>query len=197
MTMMTVAGRALDSHPRAGSGDSAYHEGDGDLPSACAEARPGILILGVGNILQKDDGIGVRVIERLMATDVSPRAELLDGGTAGMDLLSEVIGREKVVVVDAVRGGGAPGAVYRFAPESVEEEPYPITSLHQDRVARGAADGKTPWARAQTDRDLRHRAETSRLGARAQPRSGGSTTPRCRYGPGGSWWNGTTPFNRG
>ncbi len=129
--MMTVAGRALDSHPRAGSGDSAYHEGDGDLPSACAEARPGILILGVGNILQKDDGIGVRVIERLMATDVSPRAELLDGGTAGMDLLSEVIGREKVVVVDAVRGGGAPGAVYRFAPESVEEEPYPITSLHQ------------------------------------------------------------------
>lgn len=90
-----------------------------------------ILVLGVGNILQRDDGVGVRVIEHLRSLELPAGVEVFDGGTAALDLLNVVADRQKVIVVDAVQGGGEPGAIYRFAPNDVEVEPHPITSLHQ------------------------------------------------------------------
>ena len=90
-----------------------------------------ILLLGIGNILRSDDGVGVRVIERMRDKVASDTVEVFDGGTAGLDLLSVIDGRQTVLVVDAVDGNQAPGTIYRFTPDDVDNESLRLDSLHQ------------------------------------------------------------------
>lgn len=62
-----------------------------------------ILVLGVGNILLSDEGIGVRVIEALEQRYVLPDGvDVLDGGTAGMELLEAMANRTHLIIVDAI-----------------------------------------------------------------------------------------------
>jgi hydrogenase maturation protease len=62
-----------------------------------------ILVLGVGNILLSDEGIGVRVIEALEQRYVMPEGvDVLDGGTAGMELLEAMANRTHLIIVDAI-----------------------------------------------------------------------------------------------
>ncbi|MDU6684195.1 MAG: HyaD/HybD family hydrogenase maturation endopeptidase [Enterobacteriaceae bacterium] len=62
-----------------------------------------ILVLGVGNILLSDEGIGVRVIEALEQRYVLPdNVDVLDGGTAGMELLEAMASRTHLIIVDAI-----------------------------------------------------------------------------------------------
>ena len=74
-----------------------------------------ILVLGLGNILLGDEGVGVRVVEA-MAADYTfdPAVDLVDGGTSGMDMIDIVAERDHVIVVDAVNTGAAPGTVVRL-----------------------------------------------------------------------------------
>jgi hydrogenase maturation protease len=80
-----------------------------------------ILILGVGNTLLKDEGVGVHVARRLQAMDLPDNVEVMEGGVLGLDLLDHMEEREKVVVVDAVDGGDAPGTVSRLTRADIEE----------------------------------------------------------------------------
>lgn len=89
------------------------------------------LILGVGNILLGDEGIGVRVIEAMKDIDFPGDVEILDGGTASLDLLQILDGRKKVIIIDAVQGGEEPGTLYRFTPEDIRANRPVSTSLHQ------------------------------------------------------------------
>lgn len=93
------------------------------------EKKP-ILVLGVGNLLLKDEGVGVHVARKLMDMDLPSHVEVVDGGTSGFDLLDDIEGRKKVVVVDTVRGGGPPGTIYRMTTEDIEEMPKSRLSLH-------------------------------------------------------------------
>ena len=69
-----------------------------------------VLVLGLGNVLLQDEGVGVAVVERLQRRyRVPEEVELLDGGTSGMSLLEDMSNREHVIVVDAVRTGKPPG----------------------------------------------------------------------------------------
>ncbi|AKL15139.1 TPA: HyaD/HybD family hydrogenase maturation endopeptidase [Kluyvera intermedia] len=62
-----------------------------------------ILVLGVGNILLSDEGIGVRVIEALEQRYVLPdNVDVLDGGTAGMELLEAMASRTHLIIADAI-----------------------------------------------------------------------------------------------
>lgn len=62
-----------------------------------------ILVLGVGNILLSDEGIGVRVIEALERRYVMPEGvDVMDGGTAGMELLEAMASRTHLIIVDAI-----------------------------------------------------------------------------------------------
>jgi len=71
-----------------------------------------VLILGLGNLLMQDEGIGVRVIQQLQRDYQFPKpVELLDGGTAGMALYEHIVGRDHVIVIDAVRTGRPAGTV--------------------------------------------------------------------------------------
>jgi len=90
-----------------------------------------ILVMGVGNILLSDEGVGVRVIEALKERKLPDTIELLDGGTGMLDLLDILANRDKVIIIDAVRGGNEPGAVYRFTLTDIAMQRQNLMSLHQ------------------------------------------------------------------
>ena len=76
----------------------------------------GALVLGVGNILLADEGVGVRVVEAFQQRYVIPEGvDVLDGGTAGMDLLDALSSRSHIVIVDAVRTGAEPGTIVQLS----------------------------------------------------------------------------------
>ena len=91
-----------------------------------------ILVLGVGNILLKDEGVGVRVIEQLQAEySFSPNVRLMDGGTLGIRLLDDITGADHLIVVDAVRNDQPPGTLYRLLAEDLTRCVSFKNSLHQ------------------------------------------------------------------
>ena len=74
-----------------------------------------ILILGVGNILLRDEGVGVRVVEKIRDEHTLPDdVEVMDGGTLGLTLIPYLEGREAVFIIDAVDRGGRPGEIFRI-----------------------------------------------------------------------------------
>jgi hydrogenase maturation protease len=78
------------------------------------------LVLGVGNKLLSDEGVGVHVVERLAAGYVIPEeVQLLDGGTLGMDLLYYLEGIDNLLLVDAVETHKDPGTLIRLEGEEV------------------------------------------------------------------------------
>ena len=72
-----------------------------------------ILVLGVGNILLTDEAIGVRIVEALEQRYILPDyVEILDGGTAGMELLGDMANRDHLIIADAiVSKKNAPGTM--------------------------------------------------------------------------------------
>ena len=89
-----------------------------------------VLVLGIGNILLRDEGVGVRVIEALREMPLPEHVELCDGGTAGADLLDILSDRRKVIVIDAMDTDAEPGTVYRLTLDELRPADTPPVSLH-------------------------------------------------------------------
>lgn len=81
------------------------------------ELKKKYLVLGVGNPLRRDDGIGLAVIARLHAEGSLTGVDVRDGGTDGLALLDVIPEYERVVIVDAVEMGAPPGTLRVFGPE--------------------------------------------------------------------------------
>ncbi|MEW6034127.1 MAG: hydrogenase maturation protease [Chloroflexota bacterium] len=94
------------------------------------ESEHRVVVLGVGNELLKDEGVGVHTARALTAEPWASSLEVIESGSA-LDALPTGRPISKLVVVDAVCGGGEPGSVYRFTPEDVELEATRIASLHE------------------------------------------------------------------
>jgi hydrogenase maturation protease len=91
-----------------------------------------ITILGVGNILLKDEGVGVRVIERLDNDFQFPdNIRIVDGGVLGTRLMGIVADADVLIVVDAVQNSQSPGTLYRLAGDQVPRRVLAKQSLHQ------------------------------------------------------------------
>jgi hydrogenase maturation protease len=91
-----------------------------------------LFVLGVGNILLSDEGLGVRAVERLAAAyDLPANVEVLDGGTLGLDLLPRLEGVEALLLVDAVKAGGQPGALTRLEGDAIQMALAVKMSVHQ------------------------------------------------------------------
>jgi hydrogenase maturation protease len=91
-----------------------------------------IIILGVGNLLLSDEGVGVHVAQKLMDTTFPPEVEVVEGGTDGFGLINILLRADHLILIDAVKGGGKAGSIYRFNLE--ECRPFPDiykTSVHQ------------------------------------------------------------------
>ncbi len=93
-----------------------------------------IAIIGAGNVLMKDEGIGVRIVEDLKSRGLPEGIDVFDAGTSLMELMPYFQSYRRLILVDAVRGGNRPGTVYRFQPEDVKEIAGPFgqaLGLHQ------------------------------------------------------------------
>jgi len=89
------------------------------------------LILGVGNILLRDEGIGVRIIERLKQRQFPEDVELVDGGTAGADLIDILSDRHTVFIVDSAQSNAIPGTLLKFSTENCTPQEVSSLSLHE------------------------------------------------------------------
>ena len=78
-----------------------------------------IVIIGIGNVLLKDEGIGIHVINELEKYKLPSNVEIYDGGTGGFKLIDLMHGANKVIFIDAVETGKAPGTIIVFKSEDV------------------------------------------------------------------------------
>jgi hydrogenase maturation protease len=101
-----------------------------DEPVQKSKSRAGILVLGIGNIILGDEGVGVHVVEHMRAMALPEDVELFDGGTSGAGLVDEIAGRRKLIVIDAMKAEVAPGTVFRLGMEDLLREADRL-SLHE------------------------------------------------------------------
>ncbi len=106
--------------PSAFSTDSFYFEKD---------KSGSILVLGVGNYLMGDEGVGVRLIEEMAQRQLPPSLELLDGGTGGFLLLDRFQAYGTVIFVDATMDGKPTGSVSLLRPRFASDFPSAL-SVH-------------------------------------------------------------------
>jgi hydrogenase maturation protease len=101
------------------------------------------LIIGCGNLLRGDDGVGPILIRRLWEIGLPEGVRVADGGTAGMDVAFQMRGADRVIIVDACRTGAAPGTLYRVPGEQLEQLPPPEgINLHAFRWDHALAFGR-------------------------------------------------------
>jgi len=110
--------------------------------------RAPTLFLGIGNVLYGDDGLGVRAAEVLASLSLPDTVEVVDAGTAGMELSYLIEQRELVLVVDAIDAGVEPGTILRSEPAELQPLVRTGLSLHDlhllDAVAQTQSLGTGP-----------------------------------------------------
>lgn len=78
-----------------------------------------ILVMGIGNILFKDEGVGIRVVQKLLDMTLPPDVEVLDGGILVTGFYALMSGRKKAVILTAMKAGGPPGTIYRLVDDDI------------------------------------------------------------------------------
>ncbi|HCO11802.1 MAG TPA: hydrogenase [Desulfonauticus sp.] len=89
-----------------------------------------LLVLGIGNILLKDEGIGVFAVQELQKEKWPSEVDFLDGGTFTQDLFYLFENYAHILVLDCVKGGQEPGTIYRLCKEDLLENKDQAISLH-------------------------------------------------------------------
>ncbi|MBW7881918.1 MAG: hydrogenase maturation protease [Caldilineaceae bacterium] len=87
------------------------------------------LIIGCGNLLRGDDGVGPLLIRRLWDLGLPPGVRVVDGGTAGMDVAFKMRGADRVILIDACQSGAKPGSLFQVPAEELVELP-PLEGIH-------------------------------------------------------------------
>lgn len=91
-----------------------------------------ITILGLGSILLGDEGFGVHFVRRISERYVFPDfVQVVDGGTLGYGLLATVCECDHLIVIDCIKLDDAPGSLYRFTRQEMEQRMPPATSAHE------------------------------------------------------------------
>lgn len=94
-----------------------------------------LLVMGIGNILLKDEGVGVYCLQALKKKPWPGNVSFIDGGVFTQDIFCLLAEFQHVLVLDAVRGGKEPGALYRLKKEDLPEKSRGGISLHQVGLA--------------------------------------------------------------
>lgn len=95
------------------------------------QTRGKTLVLGVGNELLQDEGLGIHAVRLLKTYELPPDVEVLEGGTAGPQLLSLLDGVGRLIVLDCIEAGAEPGAIFRFQPGELGTfPPEYMASIH-------------------------------------------------------------------
>ncbi len=95
-----------------------------------------ILVLGIGNLILQDEGLGIQAIQQLQAQfEIPPEIEILDGGTSGMELLTPISDAEQIIILDAVKTGKPAGTIVRLDNEEIPTFFRTKVSPHQIGLA--------------------------------------------------------------
>ena len=100
-----------------------------------SKSPPRVVVIGVGNLLLKDEGIGIHAVKALQEINLSQDVKIIDGGTAP-DLIAYTEAGDKLIIIDAAKAGGKPGTIYRFQPRDLSEEGGEVMSVHELGVAQ-------------------------------------------------------------
>lgn len=111
-------------------------------PPGCA-----VMVVGCGNLLRGDDGVGPILVRHLWERGVPDGLRLVDGGTAGMDVAFQMRGAQRVVIVDASATGAAPGTMYRVPGAELAQLP-PLEGVHTHSFRWDHAIALARWALA-------------------------------------------------
>lgn len=101
----------------------------GTQPRPADPPSPPVAVIGVGNTLMGDDGVGIEIVEGLNRQELGNDVELVYGGTAGMALVRYFLECELVIVLDAIDAGGEPGEIFRFHPDAAG-----VTGLRSNNI---------------------------------------------------------------
>lgn len=106
------------------------------------------VILGLGNPLFQDEGLGIHLIHRLMNEEISEQVDLIDGGTDALALLGIVEEAEYLLIIDAINGNSSPGTVGRLEGQEIPLFLTGKMSAHQigfqEVLALGRLRGRLP-----------------------------------------------------
>lgn len=104
-------------------------------PSATARPRHPVLVLGVGNLLMGDDGLGVCAVQAMQNAPRDPSIALLDAGTAMFAAAIEVERADRLIILDAIRTGRRPGTLILLDGTRLGQPAGAPRSLHEYGVA--------------------------------------------------------------
>ncbi len=94
------------------------------------DKKSNTLILGIGNDILTDDGIGPKLVAELQKTIKHPRVSFLSAAVGGLEILELIRGYERVVIIDAIRTkDGIPGTIYKLTPAHFKETLH-LSSFH-------------------------------------------------------------------
>jgi hydrogenase maturation protease len=93
-----------------------------------ASGPTGTLVLGIGNLLMGDEGVGVEVARRLLEEPVPPGVEILDGGTGSFVLLGPMREATRIILIDAALDPTPPGTIRRLTPRFSRDYPRSLTA---------------------------------------------------------------------
>ena len=88
------------------------------------------LILGVGNLLLKDEGVGIHAIQELEKETLPPNVSLMDGGTGGLYLISWLQEYDRIIMIDATLDDNPPGTIRLIYPRFASDFPH-LMSAHE------------------------------------------------------------------
>lgn len=109
-----------------------------------------IVVLGVGNELLSDEGVGIHVVKEIQQKNIfPPEIEVMEGGTDGFGLINIITDTDRLIVIDSIKGGSEPGTLYKFDIEDAPGTPDLFkTSVHQigilEVINLSSLIGKTP-----------------------------------------------------
>ncbi len=106
-----------------------------------------VLVLGIGNVLMGDEGVGVHVLRQLEQEPCAAGVRLLDGGTGGVSLLTEFDGVQSIILIDATRDGRPAGTITYLHPDRVVDLPRGLGAHDfglKDLFAAAALIGQLP-----------------------------------------------------
>jgi hydrogenase maturation protease len=107
----------------------------------------GLLVLGIGNYLMGDEGVGVHAVRALEQEGLPAGVTLVDGGTGGFHLLEYLHAHDPIVMIDATMDGHPPGTVSVVAPRYPSDYPRTLTAHEfglKDLIDTAAISGATP-----------------------------------------------------
>lgn len=100
-----------------------YPQNPGHEPGddAVSDAKFRVLVLGVGNDMMGDEGVGVRAVRELSSRyNFPPDVRIMDGGVGGLSLLPTIRDADEVLIIDAVDARARPGSIFMFNSDEIE-----------------------------------------------------------------------------